>query len=87
MITVKKIELYRKYKGNADMFQMAALPWQRNKIPQEDWTMISQLVQDLKLVNRGLASDSYKEDVLNKIKSSCEDEETAEELKKMAREM
>lgn len=86
MITLKKIGLYRKYKGNADMFQMAALPWQRNKIPQEDWTMISQLVQDLKLIDKELASDSYREGVLEKVKANCEDEETAEELKKLARE-
>lgn len=87
MITEKKLALYRKYKGNADMFQMAALPWQRNKIQQEDWTLISQLIQDLKLVNNGLAAESYKEAVLDRMKANCEDEKTIEALRKLAKDM
>ncbi|MGZ8537553.1 MAG: hypothetical protein ACXWV9_04770 [Flavisolibacter sp.] len=73
MITTQKLSLYRKYEGQGDRFLVSAWPWQRHKISPDDWKMIEQLIQDIKLMDRGLASDSYKEGLLEKINANCED--------------
>jgi hypothetical protein len=53
----------------------------------DDWTIIGELIDDIKLMDRDLASDSYKEGVLEKINENCEDEKTIEELRRLAKEM
>src|SRR5688572_23683760 len=81
MITTKKISLYKKYEGEGDRFLRSAWPWQRNSISPDEWQMIEQSIQDIKLMDRGLASDSYKEALLEKIKANCENEKTIAELR------
>ena len=87
MITTKKLSFYRKYEGDGDWFLRSAWPWQRNKISPGEWKMMEELIQDIKLMDRGLASDSYKESLLEKIKANCEDEKTIAELRRLAKEM
>lgn len=53
----------------------------------DDWAMIGQFISDLKLINNGLASDAYKESVLESIRANSENDETIEELQKLAREI
>ncbi|RYY68498.1 MAG: hypothetical protein EOO13_12165 [Chitinophagaceae bacterium] len=87
MITIKKLKIFRKNNGDGDMWLKTTWPWQRNTMTADDWTTIGELIDDFKLIDRGLASDSYKEGVLEKINANCEDEKTIEELRKLAREM
>ena len=86
MLTKKKIRVFRKYKGDGDAWVRSFWPWNKKAMTAEEWAMLSQLVSEFKLINNGLAADSYKEDVLEKARANCYDEETVEELKKLARE-
>lgn len=87
MITYKKLKLYRKYKGNADMFQLSAWWWERKRINGDEWQLINQLLQDLKMTNNGLAVLSYAEGVESTIRENFEDEEAIASLKLLVNEL
>ena len=87
MITIKKLKIFRKNNGDGDMWLKSTWSWQRNTMTAEDWTIIGELIDDIKLMDRDLASDSYREGILEKINANCEDEKTIEELRRLAREM
>lgn len=87
MITIKKLKIFKKNNGDGDMWLKTTWPWQRNTMTADDWTLIGELIDDIKLVERGLASESYKEGVLEKVNANCEDEETVKALETLSKEM
>ena len=48
-----------------------------------DWYLIENLLQDLKLVSKGQASNEYSEALKERIQLNCRDAETIEELKSL----
>jgi len=87
MITYNKLKIFEKYKGDGDMWLKTSWFWQRNKMEADDWTIIGQLIDDLKLVNNGLAAASYAESIENRIEENCADEKAITKLKELSREM
>ena len=56
---------------------------QKQAMTDQDWFMIESLIQDLSLVKRGLASESFQESLDNRLKAECDSETTLREIKKM----
>lgn len=84
MITQLKIETYKKFNGNID-------GWARSEqnspssMSDSDWYLIEELLQDITLVLKGQASETYTISVENKLKENCDNEQTIETLKTLAR--
>lgn len=81
MITKEHLEIYKKYKGDGDGFIRCATLQERAIMDYEHWSLIDDLIQNLNLIDNGLASDSFIESTRKKMKINCENEETIYFLK------
>ncbi len=83
MLTIKKLKVYEYYKGDADSFARAG---KRHKatIDDSDFYIIANLIQDIKMIDKGLASKSYTDAVLDSVSMNCDDDETIQYLNKLA---
>jgi hypothetical protein len=85
MLTYNKIKLYIKFKGDIDGWARA------NKQPSEemsdkDWFLIEGLIQDIVLVQRGLASIDFANNLTQRLEVECDGKETIQQLEKLAAE-
>ena len=55
----------------------------QKSISNEDWAQIDDLIQDIGLRKRKLASQSYLESLDRRLKAETENQETIEELKRL----
>lgn len=83
MITSKKISLYKKYDGNIDGWARLGRKGEQIEMEDVDWYLIESLLQDLKLVGKGLASKEYSEALHERMQSNCSDAEAIEKLKSL----
>jgi hypothetical protein len=81
---MKDLKIYKRYEGNTDMYSKVGNP---TKESAETFFLIDSLVQDLILIENGNASLAYIEDVNNKLQHSCENVETIDGLKRVARQI
>ena len=85
MITLRKLEVYYKYKGDGDVGLMPSL---RNRImtdlPYEDWSTIKDFIQSIRMVKNGMASISFQIELDVKLRENCENESVIYKLKNMA---
>lgn len=79
-VTLEKLRIFEKYGGSAGNYERPSGKHLRI-LPYEEFTFIEQLVEDVKLVKRGLAAQSYEQHVNKQIEESCDSEATAEHLK------
>ncbi len=83
MITAKKISLYKKYEGDVDGWARSGSKSGQIEMEDADWYLIENLLQDLKLVSKGLASNEYSEALQERLQSNCSDAEAIEKLKSL----
>lgn len=84
MITKEKIEIYSIYRGDIDGWARAGTNEQKAIMNDQDWLVIGNLVQDLRLVNNGFASKSYTDDIKERLKKYCDSHACIERLKAIA---
>lgn len=84
MITLRHIKIYELYKGDGDGFVRCATPEEKAIMGYKHWTLINNLIQDINIVKRGLASDSFTRTLNERLKEECDSEETVEALIKTA---
>ena len=83
MITAKKISIYKKYDGDIDGWARSGSKSEQMEIEDADCYIIENLLQDLRLVSKGLASNEYSEALHERIQSNCSDAEAIEKLKSL----
>ncbi len=76
MITASKVLIYKRYNGELEAWNHGGRQKERLIMNDADWYAIQSLLQDIKLVSSGQASDSYKNDVKHRLDTECEDKET-----------
>ena len=83
MITIDKLKIYKSYDGDIDGW---ARRMNRNdeRISSEDWYLIDSLIQDLLIVQKGLASKQFAENVDRKLLENLQDGSTIIYLKSLA---
>lgn len=84
MITVEKLQEYKKYDGYYDGFYVQKISKHTNITTDEEWQLITVLVQDIELVLKSLASKEFEERVEKKLIDICDNMETVSEFKKLA---
>lgn len=87
MITYDKLKIFQECNGDGDYWVRTSRSSQNNQFSYKDWSLIEQLISDLKLINKGLAAASYVESIEKSIKGNCSDESTITKLKELSMEM
>jgi hypothetical protein len=59
MITKVNLEIYKKYKGDGDMFVRCKTKLEQDLIDNGDFGLIDDLLQNMEIVDNGLASQSF----------------------------
>ncbi|RPD41897.1 hypothetical protein [Chitinophaga barathri] len=83
MITQEKLKIFKHYSGDLNALRQTNST-EKDTITAHDWFVIGNLLQDIMLVSKGLASEAYAVRVWEELKHACADQETVDELKKMA---
>jgi|SRR6478609_1842931 len=83
LITTKKLEIFQKYGGSSGGYDYVSKKHLRI-LPSSEFAFIDRLVQDIKLIEKGLAASSYEEEVIKIINESCDNPDTICHLKTIA---
>lgn len=81
MITLKQLEIYKKYNGDGDALIRCATPNEKDLMDYKHWSLIDNLVQDLFLIKKGIASTSLIKSTDEKLKECCDSEKVIQTLK------
>lgn len=81
MITLNKLRVYKKYSGNIESWDRFGKSKDRELLSYEEWQLIDVLLQKLDLVQKGLASENYNSQTIDKLVEVCDTEDTQSELK------
>lgn len=82
-ITIEKLKIFEKFEVNGLDIDRASTKTKK-KFPYEDYMFIDRLVQDVKMIEKGLAAKSYEEQVNNQLIENCDGENTIKYLKNLA---
>lgn len=83
MITQRKIEIFKKFSGDIDHFARVGTPQDKIDISDKDWALIDNFLQDLELVDKGLAADSFVKSLDIRLKKNLESETILQDLKSL----
>lgn len=83
MITSEKLEIYKRFNGDSDSWARVASNHNDMVMNSSDWSLIEKLIQETSLVKKGLVVESYILHIEEKLKQSCDNEETIRTLKEM----
>jgi len=83
MITVEKLKIFKKYQGDGDAFIRIGKKNEKRIMDYSDWRNIDELIQDIGLIKKKLASAEYEKSVSNKLRNYCESQSVMEELWEM----
>ncbi|WP_316798406.1 hypothetical protein [Pedobacter frigidisoli] len=83
MITEEKIRIYKYYKGDIDGWARLGTPEQKSEMIDQDWLMIEDLIQSIRLFRKGRASENYIESVYGKAIANFSKHEVLRELEEI----
>lgn len=72
MITTEKIKIFDRYKGDIDGFARVGRNYEKKRIDNNDWYLIDSFYQDIELINKGLAAQTYIAKTFSKLKENCD---------------
>jgi len=72
MITIEKIKIFNSYGGDVDGFLRMKRDKESRLIEDNEWSLIGDFLQDMALINKKLAAQSYVDLVLKKMKENCD---------------
>ncbi|WP_080059045.1 hypothetical protein [Spirosoma aerolatum] len=84
MISLEKMRIYIKYKGDED-YCAHATHNKRTIMEDGDFFKIDSLLQDIELAEKGLITERYLRSLSEKLSELCDSSETISELKRMAK--
>ena len=84
MITKDKLKIYKRYNGDIDGWARSGSKQEKTSIDDSDWYMIDQFIQDLKLIKKGLAAETYATDVYKKLNDNCDNIETLAQIQALS---
>ncbi|WP_342644622.1 hypothetical protein [Mucilaginibacter sp. CSA2-8R] len=84
MITTEKLNIYQRFNGDSHEWGQFGSEADKAAMDDDDWMIIDGLVQDICLVNTGLAADALIKSVDEKLDEYCADEYAIHALKSLA---
>lgn len=80
MITQEKLKIYKKFNGDIDSWARSGRKKEKAIMEDKDWGMIDGFIQDLKLIDKGLAAEVYIDGVYKRMNDHCDSTVTIEEI-------
>ena len=71
-ITIKHVQIFEKYLGDVDGFARCSTEKENGYFQKDEWFLIDNLLQDLELIKKGLASKHYEEEINRNLKETVE---------------
>jgi len=84
MLTVTKLQTYEKFDGSIDGWALSAMHDDQSNMIDDDWYVISDLIQGLSIVANGFASPAFAQQVESKLVASTADDATRDLLRTLA---
>ena len=75
MLILEKVEIFKKYKGYYDGYHFQN-NGQINVISDEEWFLLSNLIQDIYLIRNGLSAKIFENSVNEQLSKRCDTAET-----------
>jgi hypothetical protein len=72
MITTEKLKIYDSYGGDCDGLTRVGRDHEKKLFDNDDWSIISSLYQDIELIKKGLAAQTYIDKTIDKLKLHCD---------------
>lgn len=72
MLTIEKIKIYNKFGGDIDGLSRGGKISEQNLFSDNDWSLIDEFEQDVKLISDRLVSKEYREKSLIKLNENCD---------------
>jgi hypothetical protein len=86
MITLRQIEIFKKFNGDIDHLYRIGSAKEKSICSGNDWSLIASIVQDLELVKKGIAAESFIKNLDLQLKQNLESEAVLEKLKPITKE-
>lgn len=74
MITTEKIKIFNSYGGDSDGLARVVRDSEKKLFDHNDWSVIGNFYQDIELINKRLAAQTYIEKTIAKLKDNCDNE-------------
>lgn len=74
MITKEKIKIFDRYAGDIDSFARSGRDHEKKVLSDIEWFLIDNFYQDIELINKKLAAQTYTEQTIVKLKENCDRE-------------
>lgn len=84
MITIDKIKIYKRFNGDVDGWARIGTTEVKSIMNDDDWFLIDGFIQDISLVKKCLASDSFMKSINERLKENCDTDETIQAIKELA---
>lgn len=84
MITQEKLKIFSRYNGDVDMWAKTGGVKVKDVMQSSDWYLIDELIQDLRLIKKGLVSDKFAKKLNERLEENCDNEQTKGQLEKLA---
>lgn len=84
MITSSKLRVFKRYKGDGDMFARSASSEERKLVSDREWELIDLLLQDAAVINRGLGSEQRNAEAVKRLQENSENQEVIAEIRQIA---
>jgi hypothetical protein len=68
LITPEKNKIFDRFKGDYDSFVRMGMPFENKLFENNDWALIDNVYQDIKLINNTPVAESYIEQVIINLK-------------------
>lgn len=81
MITLEKLKIYSRYRGDVDIWIRTGKSKEKKIMVSNDWYLIDSLIQDIGFVKKGLSSEQFSFNLKKRLLENCESEEAIKELK------
>ncbi|WP_146146777.1 hypothetical protein [Taibaiella chishuiensis] len=81
---MNKLKEYEEYQGYYDGFYLQKVKYGKNLISDMEWKMVSDLTQDIRLVQRNLASKEFVNKLNMKILERCDSQDAIKYLEEIA---
>ena len=87
MITLGKLKIFSRYKGDGDLFGMAGSSAERKSLTDAEWYLIDTLLQDAVVINRNLGSEARTASAWKRLRENSEDDSVVTEIRRLAEKM
>ena len=85
MLTTAKLKEYEEYHGYHDGFYIQKVKKGVNLTSGDEWTLIGNLHQDIRLVEKRLAAQSFTERLNSTLNTTCDNQSTINFLIELAK--